>query len=119
MSETTPEAAALLVLAKDLLISSRITTAARRAGVPVRLVRDPAALAASGPGVLLIVDLDLEGAIPAAVDWAHGSKRPAAGFVQHVHADRIREALQAGIHPIIPRSRLEAALPELLGALTR
>jgi hypothetical protein len=104
----------LVVLASDLLISSRITSAARRLGVPVRLMRDPASLAQEPAARLLIVDLDLVGGLEAARAWAEARGRPAAGFVQHVHTDIIRAARAAGIDPIIPRSRLETALRELL-----
>lgn len=106
---------AVLVLARDLLISSRITTATKRLGVPVRLVRDPTSLDPATPARLLIVDLDLEGSIDAAIAWSRVQGKGAAGFVQHVNTDRIREARAAGVAPIIPRSRLEAALPELIG----
>ena len=119
MSEATPAPAPIVVLARDLLISSRITSTARRLGVSVKLLRDPAALLGDTEARLLIVDLDLEGSIAAAVGWARASGHSAAGFVQHVHAERIREAHQAGIKPIFPRSRLESALPELLGPFVR
>lgn len=109
------ESLAIVLLARDLLISSRVTTAAKRLGTPVRLLRDPAALLPHMPARLLIIDLDLEGALQAAIAWSQAQGKPAAGFVQHVHGDRIREAKAAGVSPVIPRSRLEAVLPELLG----
>lgn len=107
---------AVILLARDLLISSRVTSAAKRLGITVRLLREPAALRPQMPARLLLIDLDLEGALEAATAWSVAQGKAAAGFVQHVHADRIREAKAAGVSPIIPRSRLEAVLPELLCA---
>ena len=104
----------VLLLARDLLISSRITSAAARERVSVRLVRDPPILAEVPCAARLIVDLDLDGALAAAVEWGRRTQRPVAGFVQHVNAQRIREADQAGIRPIVPRSRLSVMLQQLL-----
>lgn len=103
---------AVVVLVRDLVMQSRVTGAARRLSVPVRVIRDPAGLSAEVEGRLAIVDLDEPGAMSAALAWAKG--RPVAGFVQHVNTEVIREAKAAGVWPILPRSRLEAALPELL-----
>ena len=114
----TGEAVALpvLVIVRDLLFLSRITATAKRLGVRVRILRDPSALTPDVPGRRVIADLDLPGAADAAAAWAavESDARPAAGFVQHVHAEAIRHARSLGIDPIVPRSRFDAVLPSLL-----
>ena len=114
MSATPESPEPVLVLARDLMFQSRITAAARRAGVAVKVVRDPAALAGAA-GRLVIADLDQDGAVEAAAAWAKATGRPAAGLVQHVHVEVIRAAQAAGIDPIVTRSRFDAVLPRLLG----
>ena len=110
----TDEALPVLAVVRDLLFLSRITAAAKRTGVPVRVLRDPASLGGDTVGRSVIADLDLPGAAEAAAAWKRLTGRPAAGFVQHVHADVIRAAKASGIDPIVPRSRFDAVLPTLL-----
>ncbi len=106
----------VLVVVRDLLMSSRVTTVAKGSGAPVRVLRDAAKLAVA-EGRLAIGDLDQEGVIEALAAWSQGGARPVAGFVQHVNTEVIRRARGAGLERIIPRSRLEAALSELLAGL--
>lgn len=114
MNEHPPDdAQVVLAVVRDLMFLSRITATAKRAGVIVRAVRDPAKLSGL-TGRLVIADLDLDGALEAAAEWSSVNGRPAAGFVQHVNVDRIRAAQAAGIKPVIPRSRFDAVLPGLL-----
>ena len=103
-----------MAVVRDLLFLSRIVAAGKRAGVPVRVLRDPAALTAQTAGRSVIADLDLPGAADAAAAWKRATGRPAAGFIQHVHADALRAAKAAGIDPVVPRSRFDAVLPALL-----
>ena len=111
----TPEVTTLPVLAvvRDLMFSSRIQQAGRHAGSEVKIVRDPATLA-ERDGRLVIVDLNLDGALDAATAWRARTNRPVVGFVQHVDAERIRAARAAGIDEVMPRSRFVVELPELL-----
>jgi hypothetical protein len=104
---------AVIALIQDLIFGSKITAEARAAGVQVRTARDPAGLAAADDGDLLLVDLNLPGAIEAAGAWVARTSRTAVGFVSHVDADTIARARVAGITPI-PRSRFVNELPELL-----
>ena len=106
--------ASVVVLVRDLMFSSRIAATARAANVPVKLLRDPAALAGA-EGRLLIVDLNQSGAIDAAVAWKARSLGTIVGFVSHVDADTIARAKAAGVDRVIPRSRFVEVLPELLG----
>ena len=105
--------ASVVVLVRDLMFSSRIAAAARAANVPVKLLRDPAALAGA-EGRLLIVDLNQAGAIDAAVAWKAKSSAMVVGFVSHVDVDTIARAKAAGVDRVIPRSRFVAVLPDLL-----
>jgi hypothetical protein len=109
MADTPP----VLVLVRDLLFSSRIGAAARAAGVPVTMLRDPAALAGAAGG-RLIVDLNLPGGLEAAVAWKCRSTGDVIGFVSHVDADTISRARSAGIDRVLPRSRFVEVLPGLL-----
>ena len=115
MSQTLP----VLVLVRDLMFSGRIAATARAANVPVTLVRDPSRLTAASPEpspVLLIVDLNLPGAIDAAMQWKKASpSREVVGFVSHVDAITIAHARGSGLDRVLPRSRFVEQLPELLG----
>ena len=114
--DTIPHAAGpspVLALVRDLMFSSRISATARAANVPVKLLRDPAALAGA-EGRLLIVDLNQPGALEAAVAWKRNASGEVVGFVSHVDAETISRAKSAGIDRVIPRSRFVEVLPELL-----
>ncbi|HZL34553.1 MAG TPA: hypothetical protein VFC78_04530 [Tepidisphaeraceae bacterium] len=100
----------VLALAYDLIFATKITTAARSFGVAVKLIRDPAKLAGEN-GRLLLVDLNLPGAIEAAAAWQTGREGTAIGFVSHVDADTAVRARAAGIDTVMARSRFA----ELLG----
>ena len=104
-----------IALVRDLMFSSRITATARAAGVEVTVVREPGKLAeASGAG-LLIVDLNLEGAIEAAVAWKGATAGgQVVGFVSHVDTQTIQRAREAGIGRVMARGEFVRVLPELL-----
>ena len=116
-----PEGLPVLVLVRDLMFSSRIAATARAANVPVALGRDPSRLMAAAPEpspVLLIVDLNLPGAINAAIQWKRASpSREVVGFVSHVDAVTIAQARGSGLDRVLPRSRFVEELPELLGGM--
>ena len=101
---------------------SRVTGTAKELGVPIKVVRDPAKLAAeaeAGRGGRLIVDLNLEGAIGAAAAWKGATAGSVTGFVSHVDSETIRRAREAGIDQVMPRSQFVQALPELLKSEAR
>ena len=87
----------------------------RSQGVAVRMLRDPGKLAGVG-GALLIVDLNQEGAIPAAEAWKAETRGRVVGFVSHVDGETIKAARAAGVDRVMARSEFVAVLPELLGA---
>lgn len=103
----------VLVLVRDLMMGSRVSTAAGRAGVKIVTVRDPAKLADQA-GRLLLVDLNLPGAIEAASAWAAAYDRPVVGFVSHVDTSAIGTARAAGITRILARSAFVEQVEQLL-----
>ena len=111
-NESTPPLP-VLVLVRDLLFSSKITTTARAAGIQLKLLRDPAKLATE-TGDRLIVDLNLEGALPAAVDWRNRAHRPVIGFVSHVDTEIVAQARHGGIDHILARGAFADAIERWL-----
>src|SRR5688572_23256167 len=103
----------VLVLVRDLIFSSRISVTARDVGAVVKLLRDPAALAAQ-EGSRLIVDLNQADALDAAIEWKKHTGGEVIGFVAHVDAETIRRARDAGIDRVLPRSRFIVELESLL-----
>lgn len=90
----------IVALVRDLLFSSKITAAARAKVVAVKIVRDPAKLAEQG-GSRLIVDLNAEGHLEAAVAWKAKTDGEVIGFVSHVAGDAIAEAKRLGIDRVM------------------
>jgi len=106
----------------DLMMASKIRSAAAGTGVEVRFVPDNASLLeaarAGGPGLVLL-DLDDRRIEPVAVLAAIRSDQALAslrvlGFVSHVRADRIAAAREAGIDEVLARSAFVARLSDLL-----
>ncbi|MBA3273201.1 MAG: hypothetical protein H0T11_04925 [Chthoniobacterales bacterium] len=114
MTDTSTPTPQIVVLVRDLMFSGRIGAEARAAGAPVRMIRDPLKLT-DIPGRLLIVDLNLDGALEAARTWRDASPgRRVVAFVAHTDTELIAAARAAGIDQVIPRSRFVEVLPELL-----
>ena len=110
---TTADPPATLCLIRDLMFASKVTAAATAAGVAVRLLRDPAALA-TVDGSQLIVDLNQPAALPAAAAWRARTGRPVIGFVSHVDVDTVAAARAAGVDRVLARSAFAQQLPDLL-----
>jgi len=115
MSESEP-ATPILALVRDLMFSSQIMAEARAAQASVKIIRDPAEVEkfAQSPAQLMIVDLNLPGAIPAAAAWRKIAGRSVVGFVSHVDVEAISQAKEAGIDQVIARSRFVQILPNLV-----
>jgi CheY-like chemotaxis protein len=104
------------------MFSSRISTAARAAGTPIRFTRSvEAVLEAARAETPSLVVLDLNSArvrpleIVAAVKADPGLAHvPLLGFVSHVDAATIEAARSAGVDRVLARSAFVAHLPELL-----
>src|SRR5437763_17011265 len=105
----------VIALVSDLMFSSRINAEAKAAGVQVQILRKPEQLN-QAEGNLLLADLNLSGAAPAAAAWAAKESRRVVGFVSHIDAAAIAAAREAGVQEILPRSRSVQVLPELLRA---
>jgi hypothetical protein len=104
-----------IALVQDLMFSSRITATARAVGREVRVLREPGQLAEAGGVGLLIVDLNLEGAIEATVAWKGAAAgRRAVGFVAHVDTQTIQRAREAGIDRVMARGEFVRVLADLL-----
>lgn len=105
---------AILCVVRDLLLSSKITSAIKAANLPYKLLREASLLESESEAELLIVDLNLEGAIAAAAKWLGAHPVRAVGFVSHTDSVTIAAARAAGIPQILPRSRFFESLPEIL-----
>ena len=105
----------VLALVRDLIFASRIAGTARQLGIPLTVVRDPAALAGAA-GRRLIVDLNLPGGIEAATAWKQAAGGAVVGFVSHVDAATIHKARVAGVDRVMARSQFVQSLPTLLAA---
>jgi hypothetical protein len=106
----------ILVLVRDLLFASKISATAGAQGVPVKLLRDPAKLGGE-TGHALIVDLNQDGALSAALQWKRQGAGRVIGFVSHVDSETIRAARAGGVDRVLPRSEFVRSLPELLKAV--
>jgi len=110
-----PSSTPVLALVRDLMFSSKITATARAVGVEVHAVREPGGLS-ERKGRLLVVDLNLPGAIEAAAGWRAGNPGcRVVGFVSHVDAPTIQKAREAGLE-VMARSGFVEKLPELLAS---
>ena len=104
----------VIVLIRDLMFSSRVSSAAAQSGTPVTMLRDPARLKET-VGEKLIIDLNLPGAIEAAQEWKQASpQRQVCGFVSHMDTETIGRARAAGVDHVLARSQFVAPLADLL-----
>jgi hypothetical protein len=103
----------IIVLVKDLMFLSRIGNTAQTLGIPIRSLRDPAKLA-SEKGCRCIVDLNLEGALDAAVAWKQATGKQVLGFVSHVDTETINRAKSLGVDSVLARSAFVQSLPAIL-----
>jgi hypothetical protein len=106
----------VVVLADDLMFVSRVREAARGLDLEVAALRQPPQEGAP-PARLALVDLDRFGdpATLAKLRTALGDQ-PIVGFVSHVHAERARQAREAGIARVLARSAFVQELPAILAA---
>jgi CheY-like chemotaxis protein len=126
LSTTEPQRAHGLMLCDDLIFFSRVSGAARAAGLTVRMVRTAADLVAAAradppAGVILDVHspgLDLPGVLAALGEACPAMPRVIA-YGSHVEAAVLRAARQAGCDRVLPRSQfveeLETKIGEWLG----
>ncbi len=115
-----------LMLSDDLIFFSRVSGAARAAGLVVRQVRTPADLVAAArvapPGGVILdlhnPDLDLPSLLAQLKEACPAMPRVTA-YGSHVEAEVLRAAREAGCDQVLPRSKfvkeLEAKIGEWLG----
>ena len=112
----------ILVAIDDLMLSSRVSTAARAVGASIRFTRSPDAVMAAAreaTPALVIVDLNsarvkpLEILAALAADPALAAV-PTVGCVSHVDTATIDAARNAGVKRILARSAFVEQLPQLL-----
>ncbi|MGH9384354.1 MAG: hypothetical protein ACRD2N_08735 [Vicinamibacterales bacterium] len=112
----------IVVGVDDLMFSSRISSAAKAAGVEIRFARSPQAIVdAVRKTAARLVILDLNSQRVAPLDAVVALKGDAAlaqtaivGFVSHVQADLIAQAREAGVDRVMARSAFVVELPQLL-----
>ena len=109
MSEASPPPVETVVLIRDLLFSSKVSAAARLSRVreSVRIVRDPAKLAEID-AKRLIVDLNADDHLEAAVAWKARTGGEVTGFVSHVDGDAIAAARRLGIDRVLSNGGFSA-----------
>ncbi|MGH9174236.1 MAG: response regulator [Vicinamibacterales bacterium] len=112
----------ILVIADDLLFRSRISTAAKVAGVAVRAATTADAAierARADRPTLILLDLDSGRTQPFDVlrrlsEDPELRTLPTLGFVSHVHAHLVRQARDLGIGSVLARSAFVVQLPDIL-----
>lgn len=112
----------ILVVADDLLFRSKISTAAKAAGVVVRAATTPEAAlerAREDRPSLVLIDLDAGRPAPFEVlrqfaDDPELRTLNTVGFVSHIHAHLVQQARALGIGTVMARSAFVAELPRLL-----
>jgi hypothetical protein len=102
--------ARVLALVPDLMLASRVETALRGAGHEVRI-------ASSLPEVVDDADLAVADLNEIDVESLAALDLPVLGFLQHTDAETRKQAEQAGIDLVVPRSRMVRELPDLAGRL--
>jgi CheY-like chemotaxis protein len=108
----------ILVAVDDLMFSSRISTAAKAAGAPIRFARSAdAVLEAARAEKPTLVILDLNSARTRPMEILEALKRdPALADVSHVDTATIEAARKAGVDRVLARSAFVEQLPALLQA---
>jgi DNA-binding NarL/FixJ family response regulator len=105
----------VIALVRDLMFSSKVAATARAVGREVVIVREPGKLGGQ-KGRILLVDLNLPGAIEAGASWrAENPTHRVVGFVSHVDTATIQRAREAGLE-VMARSGFVEALPALIEA---
>jgi hypothetical protein len=109
------------VVARDLMIASRIADAGARAGVEVQRFDDPAHLPAAADVTLLLVAWDErrpdwgEGLLAWCADAPESASPRVILFGPHTDLAAHADARASGLGPMWARSKLLAELPSLLG----
>ncbi len=107
--------AEIVSLGDDLMFYSRIRAEAEAAGTKAWQARDLAGLAERlGSGQIGLVLLDLDLMDSREVVEACGASVPVVAYGPHVHAERLRQAREAGCARVLPRSAFVKELAEIV-----
>ncbi|MCA9122794.1 MAG: hypothetical protein H6822_36580 [Planctomycetaceae bacterium] len=111
----------VLYLTKDLFLSSRVCSLARKLGVTIDVVASTDDYMASEEISLVIIDLglpalDVENLIGNVREFAGASKIIAYG--PHVDTTLLSAAERAGCDRVLPRSQFNQQIEEILKAVT-
>ncbi len=117
-----PQLKTVVALVSDLIFGSKITGVAAAVGVPVDVVREPAAvLVAAGVDRPVLIDLTLPvavtGPLIAALKQAD-ARRMVLGFYPHVDEQLAVAARAAGADVTLARGAFTRRLPEILRDLS-
>lgn len=112
----------VLAAVDDLMFSSRISTAAKAVGAPIRFTRSVQSVldaARETTPKLVIIDLNATRLQPLEIVAALKSDPtlsaiPTLGFVSHVDTPTIEAARRAGVDRVLARSAFVEQLPEML-----
>jgi hypothetical protein len=105
----------LMVLCRDLLFASKITSAAQAAGAPVKLLRDAAKLNEQpSQARRLIVDLSQDGFLDAAAAWKQKTGGHVTGFAGHADTQTLDRARDAGLDAVLSRGEFAATLADVV-----
>jgi CheY-like chemotaxis protein len=115
-------AGAVLLISRDLFLTSRITGAADRIGLQLKIEPNAnTALRRLGEEsfAAVLVDLTHPDADPAdiaaAIPSDDASPRPRLiAYGPHVHKDRLAQAREAGFDEVLTRGQFDANMPEVL-----
>lgn len=111
----TPTHPAVLALVRDLMFSSKISSAGTAAGRAVRVLRDPALLPTMD-AALLIVDLSQPSFIEPATQWQRRTGGRVIGFAGHVDTAALSTGEAAGFE-VMTNGALTGRLPALMAGL--
>ncbi len=109
----------VLALVSDLLFESKLSGMARVVGAELRAIRRAEDLIASvGDAQRVLVDLNAAGDVLGEVRRLRAARPdvPVIGFLSHVQVDLAQAAREAGVDPVLSRSRFTEQLAELLQA---
>lgn len=118
VSDSSPPTVDGLLLTRDLMFTSKITSTAASLGIRIETVGNLEAFAARTAEAkprALFLDLAWAEIDPHALMMQLGASRPVViAFGSHVDTARLDQARTAGCDDVMPRSKFSATLPDLL-----
>ncbi|HEX8342980.1 MAG TPA: hypothetical protein VF624_18910 [Tepidisphaeraceae bacterium] len=103
----------LLIFVRDLMFSSKVVATARAEGVSFKVVRDISRLQDQSAG-RLVVDLNADGMLDAAIAWKARHNGRVIGFASHTAAELLALAKAGGIDQVMTNGAFTIRLPEIV-----